>query len=575
MNKIFKKINGFENVRTDMEQLKKLFIMPDSPDKFLEFGHELLDLIHNFFTTPGGIHSSISLQELEKIFSEIEIPTKPHLLKNVLAEVKNNVVAHSVKVANPYYIGHMTSAIPYFMILLEMIIAALNQNQVKIESAKASSFVERELIAWLHRLVYHKKKSFYKKNIQHRDIALGNVTLDGTMANMTALLVARNKAFPPHGRFPGIRKAGVYEAYKYYNCRRAVIIVSKRGHYSIDKVARTIGIGEQNVIKVTVDSSNKIDILELENICRNISEENRRSGEKTKIIAIVGIAGTTETGNIDNLKEMRRIADEYDTYFHVDAAWGGPVLLVDEMKYLFNGIENADSVTVDAHKLLYAPVSMGMVLFRDENDLSFLKHYSNYIIRQDSVDLGRYSVEGSRAFSALKPWATIKILGRNGFKLLFGNAFKLTSLMRGMVEMHCNFEPMNYPELFIFNYRFVPKEIKEKINSLMLRINKIRTNKSVMDIDKLRLVNRIEKINKVLNDLNVELHKELREEDDSFVSRTTIDSAAYFYQDIVVLRAVLINPLTTQEILQEIIDQQNRLGKRIYKNQFAGRIEKI
>jgi glutamate decarboxylase len=88
-------------------------------------------------------------------------------------------------------------------------------------------------------------------NIQHRDTALGNLTLDGTMANLTALLTARNLAFGPHGRFPGIREAGLVEAYRYYGCDRAVIIVSKRGHYSIDKVGRTIGIGNQNVIKNT------------------------------------------------------------------------------------------------------------------------------------------------------------------------------------------------------------------------------------------------------------------------------------------------------------------------------------
>src|SRR4030042_5127685 len=135
-----KKVVKNRLIRPDMNQLKKLFILPDSPDKFLEFGTELLDLIHNFFTEKGGIHSEISLPELEKLFSNVNIPKRPHLLKDVLIEVKKKVIAHSVKVGNPYYIGHMTSAIPYFMILLEMIIAALNQNRVKIESAKASSF---------------------------------------------------------------------------------------------------------------------------------------------------------------------------------------------------------------------------------------------------------------------------------------------------------------------------------------------------------------------------------------------------------------------------------------------------
>ena len=128
-----------KKVKTNLEYLRKLFIMPDSPDKFIEFGHELLEMIHDFFQEKGGIHSSITLPELNKIFDQTDIPDEPYLIKDVLSEIKNKIIKHSVKVGNPYYIGHMTSAIPYFMILLEMIIAALNQNQVKIETAKASS----------------------------------------------------------------------------------------------------------------------------------------------------------------------------------------------------------------------------------------------------------------------------------------------------------------------------------------------------------------------------------------------------------------------------------------------------
>ncbi len=574
--KLLKKENKKKGVIiADMEHLQKLFIMPDSPDKFLEFGNELLDLIHNFFKEKGGIHSAISVNDLAELFSDIDIPQEPNLLKDVLSEVKNKIVAHSVKVGSPYYIGHMTSAIPYFMILIEMIIAALNQNQVKIETAKASTFVERELLAWMHRLVFHRSNQFYKNNIQEKDVALGNITVDGTMANLTAMIVARNKAFKSDGIFPGIRRAGIAEAYRHYGYSRSVIIVSKRGHYSIDKVARTLGIGDDNVIKIPVDSKNKIDINKLERTCNDILDHNQKGVDRIKIFAIIGIAGTTETGNIDNLKEIRRIADNCEAHFHVDAAWGGSVLLVDEYRYLFNGIEFADSVSIDAHKLLYSPPSMGMVLFRDENDLNYLKHYSNYIIRPDSVDLGRFTIEGSRAFTALKPWATLKIFGIMGFKLLFDHAFEITAALRGIVERHCNFEAMNQPELFIFNYRFVPKVIQERIYTLMLKIQDSENKK--VDASKIKTdsLEKIERINNLLNELNIELHKETREVDDNFVSRTMYDSPQYFYQNVVVLRTILINPLTNVDVLKEIVDSHNRIGQKIYKADFAGRLEKI
>lgn len=559
----------------DMEQIKKLFIMPDSPDKFHEFGNELLDMIHRFFSEKGGIHSSILLSDLAKIFSDIDVPVEPDLLKNVLYEIKTKVIAHSVKVGNPYYIGHMTSAVPYFVILLEMIITALNQNQVKIESAKASTFLEKELLAWMHRVVFNRSKNFYKENIQNKDAVLGNITLDGTMANLTALLAARNLAFPPDGRFPGIREAGVYDAFQHYGVNKAVIFVSKRGHYSIDKIGRLLGIGNRSILKIPVDEKNKIDIIKLEKACKEIEEQNLKEGPKTKIISLVGIAGTTETGNIDNLKAMRRIATKYKTHFHVDAAWGGSVLLADEYRHLFSGIERADTVTVDAHKLLYAPPSLGMVFFRNGTESKALMHNSNYIIRPDSIDLGRFSVEGSRPFASLKPWATIKIFGRQGFKLIFDHAFKLTFVLRGLVDVHPNFEAMNQPELFIFNYRFVPRQVKEKIASLMLKIANTNSEIDEQRLKKIKYLSRVEKFNHALNDLNIELHKAIRDEDESFVSRTTFDMPFYYYQDCVVLRAITINPLTTPEILKEIIDRQNQLGMKIFNRYFLSRFEKL
>ncbi|HOI07619.1 MAG TPA: pyridoxal-dependent decarboxylase, partial [Deltaproteobacteria bacterium] len=200
--------------------MKKLFIMPDSSDRFVEFGVHLLDMIHDFFKEKGGIHSSISMEGLARIFNNTSMPDNPKLIKDVLSEIKNNVIKHSVKVANPFYIGHMTSAIPYYMILLEMIAVSLNQNQVKIESAKASSFVEREFLCWMHRLIYQNTDEFYKANIQNPHIALGNITSDGTLANLTALTLAMAKAFPKDGRkFKGIRLEGLMRALDHYGYR--------------------------------------------------------------------------------------------------------------------------------------------------------------------------------------------------------------------------------------------------------------------------------------------------------------------------------------------------------------------
>jgi putative pyridoxal-dependent aspartate 1-decarboxylase len=544
-------------IKSNLEYLRKLFIMPDSPDKFVEFGNELLEMIHDFFQEKGAIHSSISLPELSKIFNQKSLPHEPHLIKDVLTEIKTKVIAHSVKVGNPYYIGHMISAVPYFMILLEMIIAALNQNQVKIETAKASSFVERELVAWLHRLIFHRKDQFYETHIQNPRVALGNVTTDGTLANVTALLVARERAFPPDGDFPGLRTAGMYGAFQHYNCDRAVVLVSTRGHYSIKKTVHLLGLGEENVITIPVDEKNRIRIDLLRQKIASLAENGE--GKRTRIIAIVGIAGTTETGNVDDLDALGKIARETGAYFHVDACWGGSALLAEEYRWLFEGISKADSVSIDAHKLLYCPMSMGLILFRNEKDLNTIRHSSKYIIRRNSVDTGRFTVEGSRPFAALKPWASLKIIGRQGYGILMKQAQKATENLLNIIT-HCgNFEALNDPDLFILTYRFLPETLKRHIT--LLEETAAQKSGPVRKIAE----QKIKKINFLVNGLNIKLHKALRRDDSTFVSRTTLESTRYRPQNIVVLRAVLMNPLINRKVLEEIVETQNRIGLRLWK----------
>jgi glutamate decarboxylase len=458
----------------------------------------------------------------------------------------------------------MTSAIPYFMILLEMIIAALNQNQVKIETAKASSFAERELMAWFHRLIFNRPDAFYERNVQNPRVALGNATADGTISNVTAFLVAREKAFPPDRDFAGVRIAGMAQGLNHYGYSRGVILVSSRGHYSIQKAANLLGLGEDNVLAIPVDANHRMDMRRLAQKLRSLRRE-----KGTRIVAIAGIAGTTETGSVDPLEEMADLAHEANTHFHVDACWGGSALLVDEYRPLLKGIEKADSVSIDAHKLLYCPMAMGLVLFQNEKDLNAIKQASQYVIRRNSVDMGRFTVEGSRPFDSLKPWAALKILGRDGYRLLLRSARENTSTLQGILDGCGNFETLNSPELFILIYRFIPGEVKEQLAKWQEERKGTRSSRKIRILDR-----NIRKINHLVNALNIKLHKALRQDDTSFVSRTKLESTRYRPQNIVVLRAVLINPLTDGTVLKEIVDTQNRIGLTLW-SEFNGAYQRI
>jgi len=246
----------------------------------------------------------------------------------------------------------------------------------------------------------------------------------------------------------------------------------------------------------------------------------------------------------------------------VDAAWGGPVLFVEDYAHLFKGIEEADSVTFDSHKLLYLPLSMGMVLFNSEKDLQSLEHTTQYVVRRDSRDQGRFTIEGSRPFAALRPWVALKVIGSEGFRLLFEKAFTISSYFKTQIDLHTNFESLNEPELFIFNYRFIPNRIKKHLESLMAEKSEASLKQAT-------------RINNELNALNIQLHREIRNNDLSFVSRTVIESTKYSPDEIVVLRAVTINPLTTNSIIKEIIAEHNRLGLRIFNKSWKKKFKNI
>jgi glutamate decarboxylase len=348
--------------------------------------------------------------------------------------------------------------------------------------------------------------------------------------------------------------AGVDRALRHYNYTRGVIIVSTRGHYSIKKAANLLGIGEENVLTIPVDGNNRIDLKKLRRRLKGLKEV--KGGERTKVISIVGIAGTTETGNVDNLEALGEISRSVGAHFHVDACWGGSALLVDEYHHVFKGIDTADSVSIDAHKLLYCPMTMGVILFRNERDVNTIRHSSQYIIRRNSVDTGRFTIEGSRPFACLKPWASLKIIGREGYRLLFKRAHESTRTLKELLDNRGHFETLGTPELFILNYRFIPQTVRGQI---MLWEN---GGSSLTGKERER---KIRKVNQLINALNIKLHKALRRDDTTFVSRTTLESTRYRPMNIVVLRAVLINPLTDGQIRKESVDTQNRIGLQIWR----------
>ena len=175
------------------------------------------------------------LQDIERDFEKASIPEDPQFVSDHTEFLLEKLVAHSVHTASPKFIGHMTSALPYFLMPLAKLMVGLNQNLVKIETSKAFTPLERNVIGMLHHLVYQRESSFYNRWMHSAQHSLGAFCSGGTVANMTALWVARNQLLKPDGDFAGIAAEGLAAGLAHYNYKRLVVLVSERGHYSLSK----------------------------------------------------------------------------------------------------------------------------------------------------------------------------------------------------------------------------------------------------------------------------------------------------------------------------------------------------
>ncbi len=526
-----------ENKTADVsfESLLRIFTVPEDPSSALSKIEDGLSRNLNEFLREHIVAEEKPLKEIEKDFSNAVIPEQPAFVSDHTQHLLDTLVSHSVHTSAPSFIGHMTSALPYFLMPLSKIMIALNQNLVKIETSKAFTPLERQVLGMLHRLIYDQDNDFYAKWMHSANHSLGAFCSGGTIANITALWVARNNALKADEKFTGVQNEGLFKAMKYYGYEGLAILVSERGHYSLKKAASVLGVGQDSLVPVKTDGHNRICTKDLELKIAQLKQQN------IKPFAIIGVAGTTETGSIDPIQEIAEISQREGCHFHVDAAWGGATLMSQNHRHLLNGIELADSVTIDAHKQLYIPMGAGMVLFKNPDDMKAIEHHAEYILRKGSKDLGSHSLEGSRSGMAMLVYSSMHIISRPGYELLIDQSIEKTKYFANLIKKQEDFELISEPELCLLTYRYVPTEAKQALI------------KAVPEQQK--------KLLRLLNELTKYVQKKQRETGRSFVSRTRLNPPQWQYRDTIVFRVVLANPLTTTDILKSVLNEQREIAK--------------
>ena len=482
---------------------------------------------------PRHSQASSSAAELRSQFLDVELLDAPAAVDAFYRHLAERIVPHAAPVTSPRCLAHMTSIVPDLLRPVAELIVLLNQNMVKEEASRVFTLLERQTIGSLHNLVYALPERFYRENVQDASHTLGIMTSGGTMSNIAALWIARNLALPPDDGFAGVEREGLASALRHHGFSRAVVMGSALLHYSFDKAAGVLGLGSDSCIKLPVDAARRVDLVAL----REALERSRSRHEI--VIAVIGIAGTTDCGTIDPLPEMARLARTFGVRFHVDAAWGGALLFSREHGPKLAGIDQADSVTFDTHKQMHLPVASGVLLLRDPNAAAVIEKRARYMLQEQSGDLGTRSLEGSRPCSALLVHAALRVVGRQGYQRIVDDSIRRARFMASAIQRHPEFELLAAPATNIVLYRYVPTRLRDA------------ARRRELDVEQ----------NAELSSLNCAIQQRQAQGNSAAVSRTVVDyPCGHSTKSVAALRAILSHPATTEDDIIFVLQDQVRLA---------------
>lgn len=493
--------------------------------------NEIEALISSHDVSDKIVTSSFSDLVAQENFSDVNF-TSQLSTQEYVNFLKSDFLPNVVNVGVPSYVGHMTSIIPNIFRELNTLVATINQNQVKIETSMASTLVEKQVVGFFHNLIFAKDESFYNKYVQAPDQTLGVITNGGTLSNIMALNYSLNQLLGATDGFEGIAQEGIMKALQFYGYTDVVLLGSRWCHYSFGKAMKLLGLGTRSFVELDYEDK---DTETLKKEITLLIEELRENN--VLILGMVGIAGATESGNIDPLVILGEIANKFNIHYHVDAAFGGSFMMDEKLSKKLNGIQLANSVSICAHKQLYIPIGLSICLFQDPTFATLSENNTHYQARKGSYDLGRFTIEGSRNFMSLLLHAALKIFGKKGFSQVIRYNYETAQGFAKLVEKQAAFRLLYKPDLNIVLYRYIPVNYRDK--------------ESFTD-------NELE----IINDVNRKIQQEQFKRGNSFVSYTAIKKKENTVRNVV-FRTVFMNPYTSTEDLKSMLEEQKMIAASI------------
>ena len=406
------------------------------PDRARQLGEDAVDLwVELLARLPElPVSREFRADELREALA-IEVPEEPLERGELLGHLRSLVLESSIYPGHPGFLAYISGAGTVPGAAADLLAAALNQNGGAFRLSPGATTIEEHLVRWL------------AGRFGLPAGAGGLVVAGGAVANLVGLKVARDRA-GEDARGSGLRAGPPLAFY-----------ASTESHVVQQRAADLLGLGSEAVRLIAVDDRWRMrpDAL------AEALERDLAAGVVPA--AVIATAGTTATGAIDPLPDIAELCERHGASLHVDACYGGPAALADDLRPLLDGIERADSIAVDAHKWLYTPLLGGCVLVRDSRQLaaSFATE-ATYVwldeALREGVDLTLHGPDFSRGFAALRIWLSLLAHGRAAYGRRIAHDAALARYLGELVDDHPDFELMAPVSLSICCFRYAPAALR-------------------------------------------------------------------------------------------------------------------
>ncbi len=425
-----------------MPAAKSFLDLDMSPEMFRTLGHRVIDVIADYYRTVRDVpvFPARTSSKVAAAFDE-PVPQTGQTPQSILDVWTEKVLPNTTHLGSPRYFGFVNGSGTMIAVLAEALAASVNMNVGAWKPAPAATEIERRTIAWIAEL------------IGYPTTAGGLFLSGGTMANFAAILTALRDTAGYDTTQEGLqsdRRRGRFLLY----------IADHEGHSSIERVADMLNLGRNAIRRVPSREDFTMDVEELETML----DDDIARGETP--FCVVAQVGSINVGAIDPLEDMARVCAARRLWFHADGAIGAVGAILPEKRLLFRGLEKADSVTLDPHKWLYIPYECGCVLVRDPEKLrrtfSMRAAYLRGTLPTEytGLDYFEYGPQMSRGFRALKVWMSLKHYGVKGYRALLGQNVRCAEHLDRLVRASSDFEAVHQPTLFIYSFRYAPKDLR-------------------------------------------------------------------------------------------------------------------